>query len=359
MFEDFLDILETKSLKSKEYKKAVNFLEQSLYNEAGFDSLKLLASVYQNKKDFKNQIHVLKVLTVNYPKNPESFYLLAMAYKNLYIHQEVEQVKSCKRQKIRCKSLATEKTIKKCSKKYQTCLTQHKTLFIENINQALKLNSKYTLAYQALLPLLMKKDPKTGEELHTKDSLSLVIDMLKNLRNNKYYIPLCKAYYDTNFLKQSRKACERSRKRNPKDPISPIIDILSHPEDKNTSQKMIQIAGQFKSSFFAQYKTALYFMDKEPQSAITFFRSAHTLKPKHLELNKIMSQFFFDQGLEKEAYKYFLNSCLLTEGDLLRAFKKAQSSLRKKNKADLIFMFQKGIDECFKLAREKKRAKKQ
>ena len=63
VFVDFLEILESKSINSKEYIKAVHFLENSLYDEASFETLKILAKTYENKEDFRNQIKVLKRLS--------------------------------------------------------------------------------------------------------------------------------------------------------------------------------------------------------------------------------------------------------------------------------------------------------
>ena len=178
VFEDFIKILENQSVESKEYRKAVNFLENSLYNEASFDSLKLLAQVYKDRKDFQNQMNVLNVLSVNYPANPDSFYLLAMGYKDMFL------------------KLAEKELSKEVLKERE----QYKKEAIKNLNQALKLDSKHVLSYTALLDLLMITDPKTDEKKHTRASLAVVLDMWKNLKQNKHYIPLCKAYYDNQFF---------------------------------------------------------------------------------------------------------------------------------------------------------------
>ena len=357
IFEDFVEILEKKNVESSEYIKAVKFLENSLYNEASFGTLKLLAEVYEQKKDFKNQINVLKNLSINYSNKPESFYLLSMAYKNLYLNEKDDQIKKCKIRRSICKS-SDAKSTDHCKEGYQECLVENKKKSIENLNQALKLNRKYTVAYESLLDLLIDKNPETGGKVHTKESLSLIIEMLKNLRENKYYIQLCKAYYENNFLKQSQKACARSIKRNPDDPISPLILALSRPDDKNMSQKLVNIASRFQKSFFVQYKTALYFMDKNSKSAIFYLNSAHTLQPENMKLNQMMARYLFDNKEEEKSYKHFLIACQLTEGQFLKDFKKAKSALRKKQMVDLILKFQKGIDQCFSEVRKKKRDKK-
>ena len=338
VFEDFIEILESRSIESEEYKKAVKFLENSLYNEASFESLKLLAQVYYDRGDFKNQLNVLNILSVNYPKKSESFYLLAMGYKNKYLQAEREE------------SVKAGKELLKEKEEY-------KKKIIEKLNQALKLDSKHIPSYQALLEVFMITEPQTSEKKHTRASLSVVLDMWKNLKQNKYYIPLCKAYYDNQFFKQSLKACARSVKKNPKDPMSSLILSLSLSNEKKKEEKLVLTAEAFPKSFFVQYKTGLYFRGKSPRSAILYLSSAHKLDPKHVQLNKILAKLLFDNKEEEKSYKYFLSSCLLTEGLFLEEFRRAKSGLRRKGKLDLLVQFQKGIKECYQTVRKQKRKK--
>lgn len=354
VFEDFVEILEKESVQSSEYSKAVRFLENSLYNEASFETLKLLADVYEQKGDLKNQINVLKVLSMNYPKKPESFYFLGRAYKSLYVSEKEEKKKICQSRRSTCRKAKQ----KKCKTKYQKCLVETKKNSIENFQKSLKTDRKYVPAYEALMELLIKKDPETEEPIHTRESLSLAIDMLKSLRKNKYYVPLCKAYYDNNFLKQSRKACARAVQKNPKDPVGHLIMALSYQEEHKTSQNLLKTAKKFKQSFFVQYQTAFYFMKKDPKTAIIHFISAYGLQPEHLKLNEIMSWFLFDNKEEERSYKHFLNTCQLTEGAYLGEFRKATSALRRKKRPDLALKFKKGIDQCFLEAKKRKKDKK-
>ncbi len=349
VFEDFLEILETEPLESEEYAKAVKFLENSLYNEANFDTLKLLSKVYGEKNDLQNQINVLKILSANHPNNPESFYLLALSYHSLYLNE-----KESKKEK-KCKKKAKEKWKKLCRH-----LPFKKEMFkkqaIESLNKALKKNPKYTLAYEALMNQLMIKDPKTDEDIHTKESLSVVRDMMKILKKKEYYIHLCKAYYDNNFLKQSRRACVRAVKNNPKDPLSHYILALIHPKD--TDKWLLKIAKKFKESFFIQYKTALHFMKKDSKIAATLFDSALSIQPDNIKLNQLMAHFFFDNKQEEKSYNRFLKACQLSEGRFLKEFRLAGRTLRSRQKPDLVLKFQKGIRQCYEEAKQKKEEKK-
>ena len=325
IFSDFITLLEKEPLHSTDYTKAVQFLENSLYNQASFESLTLLSEAYKEKKDFQNQIKVLNILVTNYSKKAKAFYLLGEAYKNLYFNQEENK-------------------------------TENRERSIENFHQALKLNKKSVLAYKALLTLLKEKDEKTNQYIHTKESLSVVIDMLKNLKKAKDYILLCKAYYDTQFFKQSRAACKRSIKENPKDAVSPLILALNLEKNKD----ILKVAKNFKKSFFVQYNTALYFMKKNPSIAISYLNKAYNLKPDNLTLNSIMSKFLFKNNNEAQSYKHFLKVCKMTKGQSLRDFRQATSRLksRKTIDIDLVSKFQKGTKLCFKEVKKLQRKKK-
>ena len=357
VFIDFIEIIEKEPLESDEYKKAVSFLENSLYGEASFETLKLLATVYKEKNDLINQLKVLNILSINYPNKPESFYLLGMGYKYLYLYSLENPKRTFKN--ISVKTSDKGKTSKDSSKAVEKVILEgeddtrkYKEKSIESFNQALKIDRKYILAHKALMSLFMVENPKTGERIHTRESLSVAMDILKTFRKKKHYIQLCKAYYDNKFFKQSRKACAKSVQKNPNDPVSPFILALSKKNKKDTNKELLATAKKFTNSFFVQYKTALFFMDKDPTVATTYFDSAYALRPKNMRLNKIMAKFLFDNKEEKKSYEHFLNTCLLTNGKFLKDFRTAKRQLRRKQKPELISTFQKGIDECFLSAKK-------
>ena len=335
VFVDFIEILETEALNSEEYKKAVKFLEDSLYNSASFETLKLLATVYKDKDDTRNHIKVLNVLSRNHPKNAEGFYLLGMVYKELYFKEKKKHTRNNK-----------EKEKKKEK------ISRYKTKSVDYFNQSLKIDSKYVLSYKGLLELLMEKNPKTDELIYTQETLSIVMDMFRALRKNKYYILLCQAYYDNNSLKQSRKACARSVQTNPNNPRSHLLLVLSQPESKEKRKNVLQVTEKFKQSFFVQYRAAHFFMNEDPRVAITHFERAYALQPEHVKLNEIMSQFLFYNNEEEKSYKHFLNMCLLTKGKNLKYFRIVKMKLYRMKKQELIEIFQEGIDKCYQTIKE-------
>ena len=328
MFE-LIEILKTEPVSSKGYQQAVQFMESSFYNTVDFKSMAEILNVYKEKKDFKNQLKAALSLSLNHPKTPGSFYFLGIAYQDLY-HADKEKEDG-----------KADDWLKKA---------------VENFNIALKMNRRHTPSYKALIKMFMIDDLETGDKKHTNESLATVMDMLRNLKKIKYYIPLCKAYYDTNFLKQSRKACAKAAQKNPQDPVSPIVLALSLEDEKQTRQKLLDTALNFKNSFFAQYRTALWFMEKEPKTAERHFNIAYRLQPEHLRLNEIMAEFFMKNKNGEKAYKHFLSACKLTQGRTVKLFKEAKIQLRRENQTQLMFQFKKGIEECLAFSAKQRKA---
>ena len=325
VLKEFLIILEVKPVQSTEYKNTVAFLEESLYDQVSFRSLKILSEVYEKKGDLKNHLKVIRYLSVNYPERAESFYLLGKAHKSLSETIENDKVFEDNQNKI-----------------------------TGSYNRALKLDPKHIPSYNALLEELMESNPDYPEsKKHTRASLNLVMEMLENLKDNKYYISLCEAYYDNKFIRQTHKACVKSMKRNPKDPISPLVLSLSLPNEAKRMEKLLLVADKHPDSFPVQYRVGLYFRKNSSGLAIAHLRKAHKLNPDHLRLNQILSGLLFRNNREEEALPHFLKSCLLTEGGYLTDFRKARGILSQKKQVDLVIKFNKEIKKCYQKVRQK------
>ena len=205
----------------------------------------------------------------------------------------------------------------------------------------------------------MDLDEESQTLKHTRESLNLVMDKLKHLNNTEDYILLCEAYYDTNFIRQTQKSCVKSIKKNPKDPISPMVLSFSLPNKKKREEKLIEIGSKYPNSFKAQYKIGLYFdKNNSPQKAITHFIRANKIKPEHLRLNEFLARLLLRNNREEEAYPYFFKTCLLTDGVFLSEFRNATGWLRNKKKIELALQYNKGVKECFQTLKNKKNKKK-
>ena len=328
-FKKFLKILETHNSQSSEYKRAASFLEKTLYDEVSFDSLKVLSELYLKKGDAKGHLRIMKAVTVTYPDKAESFYLLGKAHKAFSKTIEDEEESQSNRQKM-----------------------------LESYQKALKLDTKHSPTYEVFLKELMILDEESQELKHTRESLSLVQDMLKYLKQKQHYVLLCEAYYDNNFIRQTQKACVKSIKKNPNEPISLMTLAFSLPQKKKREEKLLEIGSKYPNSFKTQYKIGLYFKEDSPELAINHFLKASQIQPDHLRLNTILSRLLLRNNKEKEALPYFLKTCLLSDGFFLSEFKEAMGFLRRKKKIETVIQFDKGVKKCYKAIREKKKQEK-
>ena len=330
-FKEFLKILSSHPKRSTEYKDLSSFVEKTFYDSVSFNSLKTLADLYLEKEDINSYLLVLQSASVSYPKNPEVFYLLGKAHKMLEDSLEDPE--------------ELEENTKKILKNYRT---------------ALQLNQKYREAYEGLLKEIMVFDKEKQKLTHTRDSLNLVMDMLKYLNDKKDYPLLCEAYYDNKFTRQTRKACVKSFKKNPNDPISQLILAFTLKDKKKREEKLLSIGAKYPNSFKTQYEISLYFQDISLTHTIAHLEKAHKVQPENLVLNERLARFLLKNGREEQAYPYYLKSCLLSEGVFLEEFKRTIGFLRtQKKEEELIETFNKGIKECYQTVKKNKKAEEQ
>ena len=306
-FQQYLNTLNQESPTSKKYIEAVTFLEINVYNKANFDTLELLSDIYKKNKDSQNQIKVLKLLVLNYPKDPRSHYKLGVLYKNIFL-----------------KSLKIE----------------DKDKAIVSLNNSIINKRNYEPAYKELLPLLLEN------ETHTKSSLALAIEIVRYIKKPENYIILCEAYFENVFPSQSQKACKKAMEKNPEDSKSQILYAISQDQENNRNQQVIDVAKKYTKSFYVQYKAGLFFMEDNPNLALSYLNTAVSINPDSLKLQQLMAKTLFNRGQHKESYDYFLKACLLSKGAFIREFETAKSKIVHKNEA-LLPLFTNGYDKCF------------
>lgn len=314
-FKEYINILNKEKPSSKNYKEAITFLESSLYNNSSFETLSTLANLYNKKKDYQNELKILKVLAADYPNIHLSHYKLGMAYKKLYLHKKKTQ------------HLPYEK------------IRELKTKAIDSLSKSITQNRAFEQAYIELLPFLK------NQNIHTHNSLSLVMDMIRYLKKPSHYTELCEAYYETKYIKQSRKACKIAIKKDPQNPKSRFLYALLKESPKEVKQQIITLSKKYPNSFYVQYKTGEFFKEQNATLSMLYFHQALKINPESVDLNKMFALQSFEDSKYKEAHKYFLKACILTQGMFLPEFQKAKSRLNHKDKS-LVPLFQKGVDEC-------------
>ena len=318
VLEEVISVLDKESPGSERYKKEVQSLETSVYNHASLNSLEVLADIFNKKEDTVNQIQVLEIMASNYPENPRSHYLLGVAYKKVYLESTAKDE------------------------------DEAKSKAIESLSRSIRLNRKYQESYEELLPLLT-------ESGHNQYSLELIKDMIRYFSNPKNYVRLCEAYYETNFVKQTRKACRKAIEENPGEPTAPLFLAFVQEEKKNITQKVEEAAENFPDSYVVQFKTGLFFLKSNPTLAIKYLKRAVTVQPRSHKAQNHLAWLLFNDNQVKKSYEHFFQSCVHSQGVFMKDFQKATAMLGyKKQSALTVRKWKKGIDKCFQSLKAKK-----
>ena len=320
-FKKIFSFLKQEPVDSKKYKKEVHSLETSFYNGASLESLITLSVLFDAKNDTANHIKVLDIIVANYPDQAKSHYLFGLGYKKMYLKAEKKDPRSKSRQKA-----------------------------IDGFSQAIKLDRAYEEAYKELLPLL-------AENGHNSHSLDLIKDMIRYFAEPGNYSQLCSAYYETHFVKQSRKACAKATEEDPDEPTNYLFLAFVQEKTKDIKVEVEKVSGRFLKSFDVQFKTGEFFTKTHPSLAIKHFTRAIALDENSYEAHRNLAWLLFKNENISESYDHFLKSCIISLGKTLKDFQKAAAALRyKKHTSAMSNKWQKGLDKCFQhLTKNKKK----
>ena len=319
-FERSLSILEREFSDSDKYKKEVHSLETSFYNDASLGSLEVLSDIFDKKDDRTNKIRVLETIAANYPEIPKGHYLLGVGYKKIYFESPESHDKAKKRA-------------------------------VESFSQAIKLERRYQEAYQDLLPLLI-------EEGHTPYSLELIKDMVRYFRDPKHYSLLCAAYYENNFFKQTRKACAKAIEEDSQEPTNYLLLAFVQEKEKDIKKRVEEVAERFSHSYDVQFKTGVFFLNSSSVLAIKYFKRAVGIQAHSHRAQSHLGWLLFKADQIEKAYEHFFQSCIHSRGKTMKAFQKAEMSLRYKQTSSAAKKWRKGIADCFQSLKEKSKKTK-
>ena len=315
-FEKMISVLDGESANSERYKKEVHSLETSFYNSASFDSLDVLTDLFDKKEDRDNQIKVSEVMVLNYPDIAKGHYLLGLGHKKVYLKESVEK----KRKKARQKA-------------------------IESFSQTIKLERRYQEAYRQLLPLLT-------EEGHTPYSLELIKDMIRYFNNPVDYSFLCEAYYENNFVKQTRKACAKAIDKEPENPKNHLFLAFVQEQEKDIKEWVDQTADNFSTSYEVQFKAGVFFLKSNPVLAVKYLERAIAIQPQSHVAHSHLAWHLFHSGKLEKSREHFFKSCLHSKGKSMKDFQKAEISLRYKKEPSVAKKWREGINSCFQSLKE-------
>ena len=306
-------------IRSKKSTDAIKLLESS--NNISARSLRILASAYESKGDYENQIRVLKTLVKRDKKNGYHYLKLARALRKLY---------------------------------FKTGLFAQREEVVKTIDKIYNLDKKYhEKAHIEMLELLKFKED-TEETNYA--ILTLLQKLIREYGVKKIYVrDICKYLYINKFYKQSLAGCKKAIKYYPKEASNYIYYALSMPEPAETEKYIKKVHKKFPNSYLANQEIGAFFVrQKDYKLALPYFQKAASLSGNSAITQVGMAQSLFHTGQAKASYKHFLKACMLDKQKMLWNFKQAKSILNQKNQVTLAEKFEKGIIKCYSKAKYKK-----
>ncbi len=279
------------------------------------ESLLLLAQSYESKKDYENQIRILRKL-VSKNKTNSSYHLqLIRAFKTRYFH---------------------------------TKNIEHKKEVVQTIHQVMQMKNKkhHELAQLEMLSLLQYKE---DVKYNNYAILELFQKMVRDFGKKKIYVRgLCEYLYINQFYQQSLKTCQEAKKIDPKGSSNYIYYALSVKDPEQMEKHLKSSAERFPQSALVQVKAGEHFLkQKSYQTAKMYYAKAVDLDASLVMAQLGLAQSLFGMEQFKIAYKHFLKACILDKPGTLWAFKQAKSKLNQKSQFKMAEFFRKGIIKCF------------
>ena len=278
-------------------------------------SLIVLAQAYQQKKDYKNAVRVLRRLKDKEIKDLKVLMELAQAFSSIY---------------------------------FKTGDFTHREDGVALLNQILdQKNKKYNESAQLEMLKLLKFKADGGDNNYA--ILQLVQKLIREFGEKPHYISdLCKYLHLNDFHKESTSACRKAINKNPEGPHNYIYYAWSFKDNKKTENHLKSASKKFPESYFVQLQTGEFYLKQEDYAqALPYYEQAVSISPDSFEAQVGLARSFFHTNEEVKSYRYFLKACKLNKTDTLWRFKQAKSILNQKSKFKLAAQFEKGITECF------------
>lgn len=308
---DNINSFNTSSRSTYNNKKIITRLES--LNNSSTVSLLILAQAYEDSKDYKNQIRILKQIVKKNKKNGDYLLKLVTGFRNLYFKTGLFT--------DRAKAMNTLKQVYSRFKKHRE------------------------KAHLEMITLLKyKEDSKeTNYEI-----LKLIQTVIKDFGAKKIYVnDLCRYLYINNFYKQSRSFCKTLIKKYPKEAPNYIYYALSMNKQNNIEKYLKKAGEKFPKNDFVQIHTGQFYLNKEEYTtALPYYKNVLIVNPLSSKGQIGMAKILFNTKKQKQSYKHFLKSCLLNKPLMLWEFQKAKAILNQKNKSALANMFSRGITQC-------------
>lgn len=274
----------------------------------------LLASSYSSKKDFINEVRVLKILVDQNDENYKSHMVLGQAY--LKLAQENPN-----------------------AERYSEFVTSG----VQQLRRVLQINKKYKPGFDLLLrTLLDQKDNNEAREL-------LMEGLDKFGERPELYHELCRIDSIDGFVAQAIKNCRESIRVSPTFPdhyVFLVQSLTDQGEDQQAERAIVSAAKRFPKSEFVQWAAGVvYFRKKNYHVAARYYRAAVAADPNKARSHFGLAQSLFETDGEKEAFEHYKLAC---KGDASTrdAFLAAGGRLKLKKNMDLGSKYIQAASDC-------------
>ncbi len=296
------ETLADKYSQKHDYDKVISLLDPFI-DRAPQKSLLLLASAYRAKKDYENEIRVLKLVAEKNETNPKFFYLLGIAQMNAKKENEG----------------------------------------IASFRHSLELNENFKIAADALREYFLKIDARY-------EARELILSMIKKFGPAPAYLnDLCKLYAADGFGVDAVKQCEKAIQKSPQLPDNYVYQAQSY-YDSDQSQKAEQIltksADQFaKSEFVLWAAGSLYLKKNLYPVAAKYFKKAILADPNSPRSLVGLGQAELQNGHFSESYDSYFKACSL-DIKMVESFQDGTATLRQKGNETWARKFNQGSYSC-------------
>lgn len=274
----------------------------------------LLASSYNSKNDYANEVRVLTLVSNREEENFQWHMLLAQAF--------VKQT-----------------SLKNTDEKTKDLVTQA----VQRYRKVLQLKPKYQLAFNELLKLFL------DQRMNNEARELLMEGITKFGRRPELFRELCRLDSQDGYLVQAVANCTDSIKLSPDFPdhyVYLVQALFDQKEDKRAENQAIRAAKKFPKSEFVQWAAGTMFLRKKNfPVAARYFDAAVAAKPDSTRAHFGLAQSQFESGQEAAALEHYIKAC---KGDATtqEAFHAATGKLKLRGDSNLAPKYLSAANSC-------------
>lgn len=274
----------------------------------------LLATSYSSKKDYANEVRVLKILADANEQNYKVRMLLGQAYiKQAMAYPNAER--------------------------FNALMTSG----VQELRRVMQINPNFKPGYDLLLKTLL-------EQKNNNEARELLHEGIQKFGDRpELYRELCRLDANDGFLQDAVKFCRVSLKLSPNYPdhwVYLVQALLDQDEDQQAERTIVTAAKRFPSSEFIQWTAGTIYLDKKnyPVSA-RYYKAAVKADPNKGRSQYGLAQALFENDEPAEALPHFIAACK-THPASIEKFLSSGSRLKQKGQGELGGKYMSAADKC-------------